>query len=207
MKKPAPRPRLPTVAGSARPPRGSPIRDVLSRGLDPSRLMSASQVLGQSVFRGLLSSMWVELAIQGTGCVAGVRPSGIPSPGGRRITSRPRALGGPRSVSAHRLATGQPPPGGRAAAGGKPFLCRGRRILGPRAASSDFLLGTHVHAGRAFSGQATTCRFTPPGVSDEGDGPSRRPVGRRRAGDSRPRGGRDLQPRPFLRPVAGGGHG
>src|SRR5439155_25120152 len=58
-------------------------------GLDPSGLMSASQVLGQSVFRGLLSSMWFELAIQGTGCVAGVRPSGIPSPGGRRITSRP----------------------------------------------------------------------------------------------------------------------
>ena len=42
-----------------------------TRGLDPSGLMSASQVLGQSVFRGLLSSMWVELAIQGTGCVAG----------------------------------------------------------------------------------------------------------------------------------------
>src|SRR5207244_12382717 len=97
--------------------------------------MSASQVFGQSVFRGLPASMWVELAIQGMDALLS---PGIPSPVGDACKPL-GVLRGPRSVSAHRLETGQPTPGGRSAEGGKRMSCVGGRMLGLGAGVANFL--------------------------------------------------------------------
>ncbi len=132
-----------------------------------------------------------------------VRPSGVPSPGGDAYKP-PQGFGRP-SVGVRSSAGNRPTaPWGAGGSRGEAVLVPWAPNLGPPGGELRFPPRHPRSCQESLSGPVTT-RFTPPGVSDEGGGPSRRPVGQRRAGDSRARGDPGLQPRPVLR--RGGGCG